>query len=71
VAGGSGPGALSDGEGWALKRRSRRGVKMGERVEQRERGRAAQRQHRGGEKGREKDSGPAVECHVAREGHWA
>jgi hypothetical protein len=41
-------------EGWALERRSRRGVKTGEQVEQRERGRVARRQRDRGEKGREK-----------------
>jgi hypothetical protein len=36
MAGGGGPGAGSDGEARALERKSRRGVGMGERVEQRE-----------------------------------
>jgi hypothetical protein len=35
VAGGGGPGAGSGGDSWALERRSRRGVEMGERVGQR------------------------------------
>jgi hypothetical protein len=65
VAGGGGPGAWSGGEARAFKRRSRRGVGTGERVEQRERGASGSTAARQRGKRREKMGSRAWECHAA------
>jgi hypothetical protein len=62
VAGGGGPGAGSDGEARALKRRSRRGVETGERV-------GAVALERRGREGKKREGGVQLrKCHVARDG---